>query len=70
MKTLLEKYLNLDKDFVHAQLNASLTVKDFWKRLGVGECIRRTRGLSAFEEFFEIDIVNQVQKKYSKIEIV
>ena len=66
MKTLLEKYLNLDKDFVHAQLNASLTIKDFWKRLGVGECIRRTRGLSTFEEFFEIDIVNQVQKNIQR----
>ena len=57
----LDKFLNLDYDFVHQILEQSLEVKQFWKNLGLNSSLRRGRGYEDFEKHFNIKIFEQIK---------
>lgn len=63
---LLNLYLTLDKEFVIKILNQSLTAKDFWNtlklKLNAPNSLRRKRGYEEFEQYFGINILNQIQQ--------
>lgn len=66
MKTLLDKYLALNKEFVLNVLSKSLQVKDFWNQIGITPKLRRGRGYEEFEKFFNINLLEATRKNFEK----